>query len=567
MFVNAISNLLQRSDQVLDARLMELWPRAFENERQTYSGQIITPERSLGFSGLFACVDLISDKVAGLPLYLYKRVGKEGREKAKKHPVFKLVVSKPNPEDTPFDFKKRMVTHLCMNSNTYIEYLTNNRNDPVEMWILDPWRTNVRREDGKRIYKYTIPGQAPKELDVNRLIHLKGFSLDGVKGISRVSLARQGIGTALDMEKYQASFIANDSTPKGYLKTSQMIGAEAKKKQRIEWNKIYGGAANAAKTAILDGDWEYKTLGLTMEDAQFLESRKFSLEEIARWFRVPAHMIGLLDRSTNNNIEQQAREFLAQCLDPYLRNIEEGFGMALLKEHERADYFFEFDREKLYTTDTERMDNALAKRILTAQMSPNEARAERNDLPVKGGDVHLVPASHVPLEMFEEIAAAKLKAPEKTGGNNDGGTNTGEDGDQPKPQDEQDQERAFANSIVKPFARSILARHYRQEEKRLSSKLKQFARRGSAIEWDQWFEAWRDEARLQIQRDLTNVGTTMENLGAVDVETMLRELIDYSITSTELAVKSVIDSQLLDFSPLENTDEKRAEEVVSIFFS
>ncbi|MBX9667283.1 MAG: phage portal protein, partial [Candidatus Obscuribacterales bacterium] len=544
-----------------DARpLVELWPgnRLLSSEK-TVTGEKISPEKALGMSAVFTCVNVIANSLATLPLVLYKRTGKgKGqREIADWHPVYKVLTMACNRYDVPFDFMHLAATNLCLNGNVFIEVLVNGRNDVNELFLLTAEYVKIETlRNGDRRYTYKEPGKPEELLDQDKLIHVRGLSTDGVLGKSPITQAREAIALGLTLERFQAEFMANDATPRGILKSEQpLLTMDQRDKVRHEWQKSQGGR-NRNRIAVMDGNFDYQQIGMSLEDAQFIESRKFQLEEVARWYNVPPHKVGLLDRATNNNIEHQGKEFESDCLDPYLTKFEQRFSFILLSPKERNEgYFLEFDREDLDRADSDAKENRVSKRILTGQWSFNEARASRNEPPFKEGDMRIQPGSHVPVGTKPEPATDNSKAGDDTGG--------GEDKDLQK-----DETKKNAFAVVEPVVRDALQRVLKREGKALSHKLNQMGRRGSEEELLVWSKLYREgDLRKALEQALDPVAAVMTCLDVEDADKLIRELIDYSINVSEHEVKVASKLPLSEaMERAEGWHARRAEELVEVFF-
>lgn len=569
MLADALNSWLERD--TMPTPDFEWEPLNGYDNSPSHAGVKINAETAMSFSAVWACVNKFANAIAKLPINVFKRIlSGDGRELAKKHAIFRLLVNKPNRESTPFDFKHLMVVHLLLNGNAYIEILENSAGDPNELFLLNPNQVDIVRDKstGSLVYTYKIAGEvAPRVLDQRRLIHIKGPSIDGVKGLAPVTQARHAIGLGLALEQFQSQFLKNDATPRGVIKSKALLGKDQKAKMKSEWRLTQGGA-NRHSVAILDGEMDFLQIGLTMEDAQFLQSRGFQLEEVARWFDVPQHMIGLLARSTNNNIEHQSKEWL-DSLDPWLCRIEQGMGRKLLKENEQGKFFLEFARDQTVRMDAQKQEDIIAKRILTGQMSPDEARATRNEPPIpdKKGEIFLQPLSHGPLGTVKADVAPHDHDPNDDDQKPKDDTKDGADDN---AQDDADPEtRALRSRIMTPIAQSYLERAYKREGKAISAKYRQNARRGSDEEFRSWVASYANEdAKVHLRQIFDPLSSVLAALEVSDPEKMLREMIDFSTESTQAEVRRALELPFEEANKrFEEWEQERAAEVVKIFFN
>ena len=269
-------------------------------------------------TAVYACVRLLSESLAGLPIHIYQYNRDGSRERVIDHPLYPLLHDAPNEEMSSFTFKETLMSHLLLYGNGYAQIIRNGRGQALALYPLLPDRMEVSRtEKGALAYTYQITvgekrfhmgGSNTITFRRDEVLHIPGLGFDGLVGYSPIALAKNAIGMALATEEYGASFFANGATPGGVLEHPSTITDIQRVKD--SWNASYRGSKNAQRLAILEEGMHYKQIGIPPDQAQFLETRKFQLNEIARIFRVPPHMIGDLERSSFNNIEQQSLEFV-----------------------------------------------------------------------------------------------------------------------------------------------------------------------------------------------------------------------------------------------------------------
>lgn len=393
-----------------ERRAIEYDPNIWGSRPNTHSGVEVTVTTAMQTSAVFGCVRILSESLAQLPLILYERKG-NAKERAVNHPLYWLLHDQPNPELTSFEVREIATAHVALwgNSYSYIERDGNGR--VLSIWPLRPDKMRIkRRPSGDLVYLYTMPqtGQV-KPWDKYNILHIRGLGFDGFMGFSVLEMARNAIGTALAAEEYGARFYANGARPGGYLTFPGVLDDDQYKRLSQSWAATSGGLSNAHKVAILEEGLTYHDIGIPQKDAQFLETRKFQIAEIARFYRVPPHMLADLERATFSNIEQQSIEFVTHTLGPWLTRWEQALKRDLLSTPEKTRYYLEFLTAALLRGDITSRYEAYAKGRQNGWLSANDIRAAENMNPVEGGDVYLVPLNMIPAEQ----AAAPIVSAER----------------------------------------------------------------------------------------------------------------------------------------------------------
>ena len=351
----------------------------------TSSGVKVTEDTALQASAVWACVRVLSESVASLPLHLYRRKEK-GKERAPEHPLYRLLHNQPNPEMTSFDFRECSMAHRVTWGNSYASIVRNNAGMPIELWPLSPSRVKEWRDkQGKLWYIYTLPDGTKRKLPPEEVYHVHGLSINGLSGLSVIGYAREAIGMALATEKYGNVLFKNGARPSGVLEHPGILGDGAADRLAENWSRIYQGLDNANKTAILEEGMQYKMISIPPDDAQFLETRKYQVAEIARMYRVPLHMIGDLDRATNNNIEHQSIEFVMHSLRPWLVREEQQIWRQLIPERDQAEYFAEYLIDGLLRGDAKSRNEAREIMHRNGALNADEWRGGENMNPIADG--------------------------------------------------------------------------------------------------------------------------------------------------------------------------------------
>jgi HK97 family phage portal protein len=360
---------------------------------ETYTGGYVTPESALNVTAVLAAFTTLSEDISSLPLILYRRL-KQGKERAMDNPLYTLFHDAFNPEHTSMIFREIQVGHLLGWGNSYSQMLWDRKGQVREIWPLRPDRMQVSRKNGKRVYLYTTVEGQKRAFTQDEIWHVPAFGFDGLQGYSRITLARNAIGLAQATEKYGSRFFANDARPSIALKYPGKLKTQAARDNILEsWNEIYGGVENSHGTAILEEGLDIKEIGIPPEDAQFLETRKFQVSEIARIFRIPPHMIGDVTGSTSwgSGIEQQEIGYLTHTLRPWLVRLEQTGTQQVLLESERREYLLEHLVDAMLRGDSQARYATYVQAITNGIMSPNEAREKENMNPYPGGEKYYHP--------------------------------------------------------------------------------------------------------------------------------------------------------------------------------
>ena len=370
------------------------------------SGKAVTERSAMQMTAVYSCVRILAEAVAGLPLNLYRYTEDGGKEKAIDHPLYLLLHDEPNPEMSSFVFRETLMTHLLLWGNAYAQIIRNGKGEVIALYPLMPNKMTVDRDSQGQLYYSYQRGTDEAIRDKNQtvilrpsdVLHIPGLGFDGLVGYSPIAMAKNAIGMAIACEEYGAKFFANGAAPGGVLEHPGTI----KDPQRVResWQSTFGGSGNANKIAVLEEGMKYTPIGISPEQAQLLETRKFQINEIARIFRVPPHMVGDLEKSSFSNIEQQSLEFVKYTLDPWVVRWEQSITRALLTQTEKARYFVKFNLEGLLRGDYESRMNGYATARQNGWMSANDIRELENldRIPAEeGGDLYLINGNMLPL--------------------------------------------------------------------------------------------------------------------------------------------------------------------------
>jgi HK97 family phage portal protein len=354
----------------------------------TGAGPAVTPETAMRVAAVYACVRIISGPVATLPLHIKRRIDDRVREDASEHPLWNLLRRRPNRWQTPSQFRRMLQAHLLLRGDAYA-MIVRSRGAVLELVPLHPDRTECRQGDDLALsYLYTRRDGGRVELRQDEVMHLVGLTLDGVHGVSPIRYARETIGAALAMEDHGAALFRNGARASAVLKHPAQLGKEGMEFLRASLDAYRAGAESEGKALILEEGMDYQAISMTSEDAQWIESRKFSRTDIAMFFGVPPHMIGDTEKSTSwgTGIEQQSIGFVAYTLEDYLTTWEETINRDLIPAG--SDLYARFNRAALVKGDIKARWDAYAVGRRIKVLSANDVRAYEDLNPVEGGDVY-----------------------------------------------------------------------------------------------------------------------------------------------------------------------------------
>ena len=374
------------------------------------SGKAVNATTAIQLSTVYACVRVISETVASLPLGVFEATG-EGNRKATEHPLYRLLHDEPNSEMTSFVLREVMLGHMLLWGNSYCQIIRNGRNKISGVYPLLPDRMAVDRDkNGALTYTYSTASGQTVTLPPEDVLHIPGLGFDGVMGYSPIALEKNAIGLGIASEEYGSKFFSNGARPSGILTHPNTV--KNPKALRESWNAAYGGSYNANRVAILEEGMTFTPIAIPNNEAQFLETRKFQVDEICRIFRVPPHLVGNLEHATFSNIEHQSIDFAVHTIRPWLVRIEQSMNRALFSEQEKARFYVQFNMDGLMRGDYKSRMEGYAIARQNGWMSANDIRALENQNPIpadQGGDTYLVNGNMIPI-----TAALKAKADDAT---------------------------------------------------------------------------------------------------------------------------------------------------------
>lgn len=388
----------------------------------TSSGNRVNSHTAMQMSAVYACVRILSEAIAEIPLNFYQHTADGGKEKCPSHPLYYLLHDEPNPEMTSFVFRETLMGHLLLWGNAYAQIVRNGRGEVLALYPLLPDRMQVDRDSaGRLVYTYTryrdeVGSRCEFEtikLYKEDVLHIPGLGFDGLVGYSPIAMARNAIGMSMAAEDYGASFFANGATPGGVLEHPGIV--KDPERLRESWRSQFSGK-NSHSIAVLEEGMTFKPMSIPPDEAQFLETRKFQIDEIARIFRVPPHMVGDLEKSSFSNIEQQSLEFVKYTLNPWVARWEQSLAHALLLPREKQQYVVKFNVDGLLRGDYQSRMNGYAIGRQNGWLSSNDIREleNMNRIPAEeGGDEYLINGNMTRLKDAGAFAKGLLAGQDK----------------------------------------------------------------------------------------------------------------------------------------------------------
>ena len=378
--------------------------------RKTASGAAVTPESSLELSAYFACLRNVSEDLAKLPLHVYRRLEPRGRERQPRHPAYRLLHHRANDDAGAMSVRETLV-HFAMGwGSGYAEITRNGAGDPDGLWPIHPARVRRKRTEADELrYAVRNPNGEEATLLPSEMFHLHGLGDDAMRGYEMSVLAREAIGLGMEAEAFGASYFGNGTVVGGAIELPARWSDDARRRFRESLEKRHKGARKAHGFLILEEDAKYSPFGIPPDQAQFLETRQFQVEEICRWFRMPPHKVQHLLRSTFSNIESQAIEYVVDTLTPWAVRFEQEAWAKLLDED--PDIYIEHNFSGLLRGDDSKRAIYYRQMFGIAGLSPNDIRELENMNPVEGGDDYFVPLNMRRTTETPEEAEAKGARP------------------------------------------------------------------------------------------------------------------------------------------------------------
>jgi len=373
----------------------------------TSSGKAVNESTAMQTTAVYACVRILSESVASLPLHLYQYNDDGGKDQIVTHPLYYILHDEPNPEMTSLVFRETLMSHLLLWGNAYAQIIRNGRGEVIALYPLLPNKITVDRDNSNNIVYTYQSDKGDIKLRRDNVLHIPGLGFDGLIGYSPIAMAKQAIGISIATEEFGATFFSNGANPGGVLEHPGTLDQKARENLRESWGERFSGS-NSHKIAVLEDGLKFHQLSIPPNEAQFLETRKFQINEIARIFRVPPHMLADLEKSSFSNIEQQSLEFVKYTLNPWVVRWEQSIQQALILPSEKSKLFVKFNLDGLLRGDYQSRMSGYSTARQNGWMSANDIREleNLNKIPAEdGGDLYLVNGNMMTLNRAKRTEA------------------------------------------------------------------------------------------------------------------------------------------------------------------
>lgn len=359
----------------------------------------ITPDGLLANSAVATrCVGLRAESLASSSLHVYRRTADGGRERATDHPLYGVLHDQMNPLATAYEGREFLIRSLDLHGNAYARIERDEAGQVNGLFPISPGLVSVERLDSGRLrYRVTDPRGGLIVLIQDEVLHIRGPSADGIMGQSPIQIARAAMAMRVTQAETAQNLVANGLRPSGVLSYDERLTGDARVKIRESVAGTVQGSANAGQLIIMDGGAKYTPLAWTAEDAEFIASQKLSNEDVARIFGVPPTSVGITDKATYSNTEQEGRALVQNCLGPLAGRVEAAMMRCLLTPDARRTLYVEHDLSSLLRGDVQARFEAYRIGREIGVFSPNDIRRRENETPIDGGDVYHQPANWTPL--------------------------------------------------------------------------------------------------------------------------------------------------------------------------
>ena len=363
------------------------------------TGVNITPDTALTFTAVWSAVRLISESVSSLPISVFTKENNGDKKEDVNSSIYKLLKYKPNPYQNKITFFELQMMNLCLNGNSYVYIERDRLARPINLYPLNYEDMTIIKKDNKLFYE---DGTTGKIYDADDILHFTGMTTDGITGLSPIDVCKKAISYTGALEEYGNSFFKNGAKLSGVLSTDRALSETAIDRLRNSFNNTYSNLSGSNQTAILEEGLTFKPVSISPDQAQFLASRTFSIQEIARIFGIPAHMLKDLSKSSFNNIEMQSQEFVTYTLMPYITRLENEMNLKLFKTSELGKSFVSFNVNALLRGNVADRNNAYKTAITYGYMSINEVRQKENLNSIEGGDKHFMQMNMTTIDKIGE---------------------------------------------------------------------------------------------------------------------------------------------------------------------
>jgi len=361
---------------------------------------VFDTDKALTLTAVWCAIRLLAESVSSLPISVFTKQANGDKLEDSKSPIYNLVKFKPNYYQNKITFFEFIMLSICTEGNSYVQIVRNNSGTPVQLICLSPSSVTVVVNNNELFYQ--VDGGSV--LDSSDVLHFKTITDDGVTGLSPIDQCAKALNWGVSLEEFGSTFFSNGAKPSSILQTDRALSDTALQRLKTSFNNNYGKLKNSNSTIVLEEGLTFKPISISPEQAQFLSSRQFSIEEVARIFNVPPHMLKDLSKSSFNNIEMQSREFVTYTLMPYITRIEQEMNLKLFRTNELGKTFIEFNVNGLLRGDVKSRTEAYKTAITNGYMSINEVRQKENLNSIEGGDKHFMQMNMTTIDKIGEDA-------------------------------------------------------------------------------------------------------------------------------------------------------------------
>ena len=360
----------------------------------------IDNDKALTLTAVWCAIRLLSESVSSLPCSVYTKQANGDKVEDTKSRIYNLLKYRPNNYQNKITFFEYIMMSICTDGNSYVQIVRDGSGRPSQLIPISPDTVDVVINDGELFYQIDSVGI----LDSADVLHFKTLTDDGIDGISPIDQCKKALSWGLNVEEFGDTFFKNGAKPSSVLSTDRALSEQAIERLKNSFTNTYAKLKNSNSTIILEEGLAFKPISISPEQAQFLASRKFSIEEVARCWNIPPHMLKDLSKSSFNNIEMQSQEFVTYTLKPYITRLENEMNYKLFRTNEVGKTFIEFNLNGLLRGDVKTRNEAYKTAITNGYMSINEVRQKENLNSIEGGDKHFMQLNMTTIEKIGEDA-------------------------------------------------------------------------------------------------------------------------------------------------------------------
>jgi len=355
---------------------------------------VFDSDKALTLTSVWNAIRLLSESVSSLPITVYRKENNGDKVEDVNNRIYNLIKFKPNNFQNKITFFEYVMFSVLTDGNAYVQIVRDNSANPVQLIPLNPSNVNIFIKENELFYQM----DGGSVLDSADVLHIKLITDNGIEGLSPIDQCAKAINWNLSIEEFGSTFFKNGAKPSSVLSTDRALSETAIERLKNSFNSSYAKLKSSNSTIILEEGLTFKPISISPEQAQFLASRQFGIEEIARIFNIPPHMLKDLSKSSFNNIEMQSQEYVTYTLMPYLTRIEQEMNLKLFRTNELGKTFVEFNVNGLLRGDVKTRNEAYKTAIQNGYMSINEVRQKENLNSIEGGDQHFIQMNMTTIE-------------------------------------------------------------------------------------------------------------------------------------------------------------------------